>query len=362
MLLSQNEPALIVETVVIGGAPGASAHFDAAAWDRFVASRHEGTAYHRSGWMMAIAETLQHPVWALSVRDPATGALQGVLPLSRVRSRLFGDFMVAVPFASYGGPLGDADAVQTLSAAAIALTDRVGARLLELRTRRPLATVPQGMSVSTRKLTVTLSLEGGAEATFKRFPAKLRSQVRRSEKDGVKVQVAPGLVEPFHAVYSEHMRDLGTPAMPRSFFAALARHFGDDMVFAIATSDGHPIACGAGFRYGREFEIAWASSLRAYNRISPNMAMYWQLMSHLAGSGIEIFNFGRCTEGSGTHRFKAQWGGGDEVLAWYQWSATGGPAATPAPGGKFALAQQVWTRLPLPVTRLMGPWIARRLP
>lgn len=353
--------ALTIRESPVGRRGRVSGDFDAEAWDAFVADHPDGTAFHRMAWLHSVADALGHSTWALEAHDE-TGRLRGVLPLIQVKSPLFGNFMVATPFASYGGPLGDAQAVHALAHHAVMIARRAGAGLLELRARRPVAAGLKEFHISTRKVTVTLPLAGGADAVFGRFPAKLRSQIRRSERDGVSVHVAPDLVEPFHAVYSEHMRDLGTPALPRRFFDALAARFGADMLFAIATLDGVPIACGAGFRYGAEFEITWASALREYNRMAPNMALYWRLMVHLADSGVSVFNFGRCSMDSGTHRFKRQWGGVDEPLPWYQWQAAGAPAATPAPGGGFSLAQAAWMRLPLPVARTVGPWIARLLP
>ncbi len=353
--------SITVRELPLSRSTSSSNGFDETRWDAFVAGHPDGTAFHRVAWLRAIVETMRHPAWTLEARDERD-LLCGVLPLVHVKSALFGSFLIASPFASYGGPLGDATAVAALSGQAIALAQRLGARLLELRGRRPAPMEGTGMIVSQRKITVTLPLDGGSEAVFGRFPSKLRSQIRRSEKDGVQVRVAPGQVAEFHAVYSEHMRDLGTPALPRAFFDALARHFGDDMLFAIATSDGHPVACGAGFRYGGEFEITWASALRAYSKMAPNMAMYWRLIAHVTDAGVGTFNFGRCSVDSGTHRFKRQWGGVDEPLSWYQWRAAGAPDSTPAPGGKFSLAQAAWMRLPLPVARAIGPWIARALP
>jgi serine/alanine adding enzyme len=338
-----------------------STSLDTHAWNDLVARSEGGTAFHRVEWLQVMAQTLGHAAVALEARD-STGALCAALPLVRVTSRLFGSYLVAVPFASYGGPVGDPAGVDALAIHAITEATRRRAALLELRARTPLATTPNGFVVSNRKLTVTLSLEGGAAEVFKRFSAKLRSQIRRSEKDGVVVRVAPQQPSEFHRVYTEHMRDLGTPALPRRFFESLAARFGDDMLFAIASLNGVPIACGAGFRYRDEFEITWASALRAYNRLSPNMAMYWQLMAHLAESGVRTFNFGRCSADSGTHRFKRQWGGDDEVLHWYQWRAAGAPEATPAPGGRLSLAQALWTRLPLSVANVLGPRLARLLP
>ncbi len=166
----------------------------------------------------------------------------------------------------------------------------------------------------------------------------------------------------FYTVFSQHMRDLGTPAIGRAFFEALADAFGDDMTVAVAYLGERPIACAAGFFSGDEFEITWASALREFKKLSPNMALYWKLMEHVANRGAHAFNFGRCSADSNTQKFKRQWGGHDELLYWYQWAPGNGPASTPAPGGAFSVAEAVWQRLPLSVTRVVGPRVARLLP
>lgn len=329
-----------------------------AEWDAFALQQSGVTAFHRAAWLRAVKQALGHRIVALEARSP-DGSLAGILPLAQVRSALFGNFLMSVPFASYGGPLGTREVAQRLADEAIVVARELGSSLLELRGRTPL---PLSLDVSTRKLTVVLPLEGGAEAVFKRFDSKLRSQVRRSEREGATVRFGADLLDDYYAVFSEHMRDLGTPAIGREFFASLSQHYGDDMVFAVAYLGERPIACGAGFFGGGEFEITWASALREFKKISPNMALYWRLMEHVINRGAQAFNFGRCSDGSNTHKFKRQWGGHDELLYWYQWHPGRTPASTPAPGGAFSVAEAVWQRLPLPITRLVGPHVARLLP
>jgi FemAB-related protein (PEP-CTERM system-associated) len=332
----------------------------AADWDSFVQAHPQHTAFHRAGWLRTVHDTLGHRTFALEART-ADGQLAGVLPLAQVKSRLFGNFLMSVPFASYGGPLGDAESCAALVERATAIAREAGCSLMELRGRGPL---PVALPVSHRKITVVMSMEGGADATFKRFDSKLRSQVRRAERDGVTVHFGHEHLPAYHEVFAQHMRDLGTPAMGADFFDALARAYGDDMVVAVARMGEVPIACAAGFLYGNEFEITWASALLAYKKLSPNMALYWRLMEHVSGRGAGVFNFGRCTEGSNTHKFKKQWGSVDEPLYWYQWHppTAGAAAATPAPGGAFSLAEQVWRKLPVSLTRRVGPHVARLLP
>jgi serine/alanine adding enzyme len=108
--------------------------------------------------------------------------------------------------------------------------------------------------------------------------------------------------------------------------------------------------------------MTWASSLYAYNKLAPNMLLYWAFMERAIENGLTLFNFGRCTPGSGTHRFKRQWGSRDEQLWWYQQSR-GDTTATPSPEqGAFSWGPRLWRRLPLPVATALGPRIVRYIP
>jgi len=332
---------------------------DPAAWDAFVRAASGWSHFHLWGWKPVLERTHRHSCIYLAAT--ADGALAGVLPLVRVKSRLFGHYLVSMPFLNYGGPLGGAAAVRALTDEAVRIAERDGVKLLELRSREPL---PVDLPVSHRKITVVLDLvPGNPEGVFAKFPAKLRSQVRRPAKEGVAVRFGREQVAPFFQVFARHMRDLGTPTQPRSLFEAIAAEFGDDAWFGCAYLGDVPIACGAGFRFGGEFEMTWASALVVYNRLSPNMALYWAFIERAAREGVALFNFGRCTPGSGTHRFKQQWGGRDVPLHWYQRAAGGGDAHTPSPDdGAYRWGPKLWSRLPVPVATALGPHIVRGIP
>jgi hypothetical protein len=110
--------------------------------------------------------------------------------------------------------------------------------------------------------------------------------------------------------------------------------------------------------------MTWASALSEYNRIAPNMLLYWSFMERAIEQGLGLFNFGRCSPGVGTHRFKRQWGSRDEQLWWYQ-HAPGGvtEAATPSPdSGAWAWGPRVWRKLPLPLANVLGPRVVKYIP
>lgn len=325
-------------------------------WDSFGQRQQGWTAYHRHAWKPLIEAVHRHECPYLAAYG-ADDRLAGILPLVRVRSRVFGHFLVSMPFVNYGGPLGSDSAVLALARAATDLATDRGARLLELRSRVQL---PLSLPVSSRKITVVLDLPPDVDALRKHVGSKLRSQVKRPEKEGVVVRFGPDQVDPFFRVFSKHMHHLGTPTQPRALFRGLADRLGDDAWFGCAWLGDEPIAAGAGFRWGDEFEMSWASALQPYNAIAPNMLLYWRFMERAIDQGVRRFNFGRCTPGSGTHRFKRQWGSRDEALWWYQHGAA---TATPSPtDARYAWGPRLWRRLPERVATWAGPLLVRGIP
>lgn len=158
------------------------------------------------------------------------------------------------------------------------------------------------------------------------------------------------------------MRELGTPVMPRSWFDRIAREFPRLVQFGVVYRGAEPVAAGCGFLWRGEYEMTWAGSLRSCNHLAPNMLLYWSFMEATIAARADVFNFGRCTPDSGTHRFKRQWGGRDYPLPWGQWSSRH-LEATPSPERPaYRLAAAVWRRLPLRVTRSLGPALARVIP
>lgn len=327
-------------------------------WDAFVRAADGWTHFHLHGWKTVIERVFGHECIYLAARDDAS-RLAGVLPLVRVRSRLFGHYLVSMPFLNYGGPLGSDDAIRALAARADEIARTDGVSLLELRSRRAL---PLEMPVSHRKITVLLDLPPKSADLWARLPAKVRSQVRRPQKEHVTVAFGPEQCAPFFSVFAHHMRELGTPTQPRRLFDAIAEQFGGEVWFGCAYHANKPVAAGCAFRWNSELEMTWASSLGAYNKMSPNMLLYWSFMERAADDGATVFNFGRCSPDSGTHRFKRQWGTRDETLWWYT-RAGGAVAKTPSPDdAAYAWGPRVWKHLPTPVATALGPRIARLIP
>jgi serine/alanine adding enzyme len=324
-------------------------------WDAFVHEQNASTFCHLEGWRRIVEDVLGRELVPLVAITP-DGEFQGVLPLVRIRAPLLGHSLISMPYVNYGGPIGTPAAQRRLVDAAIVEAQHSGAQLLQLRCRDPIPGMPAN---AMRKVMVLLDMPAHPDALWRSFPAKLRSQIRRPQKEGMELRVGAEQIDPFYDVFARNMRDLGTPVYPRRFFRAVASTF-DNVLFAAVYHKGVAVGAACGFVWRGEFEITWASTVRDYNPLSPNMLLYWGLMEELIRRGVRVFNFGRCTPDGSTHRFKLQWGGRTVPLPWLEWSANA--SAPGRPSSLLMLGSAAWRRLPLPIANVIGPPLAALLP
>lgn len=354
-------------TVTASRPPAASLHVslvssadDGQRWDRFVAIHPEATNYHRWNWRHVIERAFRWPVFYLLAEE--AGEIRGVLPLAWQKSRLFGNFLTSLPFLNAGGALAsDASTEQRLIDEATALAERLGARHLELRYR---GRAPEGMPAKANKITLVRPVEPDEEKMFAALPHKVRTDLRKAMKNDFQWEFGgAALLDAFYPIFARNMRDLGTPVYGRDFFAEMLRAFPEDAHVVVIRHRGRPVAGSflTGFR--GVLEAGWSASDYAYLAMKPNMFLYWRILCFAGQRGYRLFDFGRSSIGSGTHRFKKQWGTEEIPLRWVYWLRSGGDLPEMNPENpKYRLAIRVWRRLPVGLARILGPRIVRCLP
>ena len=328
----------------------------AAIWDRYVDSRAEAGPYHRWAWLGAIFRAYGfRPAPLMALR---AGSVAGVLPLVLLglpgrRGRL-----ISLPYCDFGGPLADdEDTLEKLLEHAMALARRWGAAGVDVR-RQSL------QAAGTAKVLMRRPLPGGAEELFESFPAKLRSQIRKPQREGLTaVTGGEELLEHFYQVFARNMRDLGSPTHALGWFRAVLRGYGKRArVTVVRLRNGEPAAAGITLVQGRAAYVPWASALREHNRFCPNMLLYWTMLSQAAEAGLAAFEFGRSTPGEGTYNFKKQWGAQQVGLTWQRFDpSTGGvlPLAVMGKARPRQLAEACWRYLPLGMANAAGPILRR---
>jgi len=329
-------------------------------WNRYVESNPAASIYHCSEWKELIKQTFGHTGYYFAARN-SDGRITGILPLIRLSSRLFGDFMVSMPFFNYGGAVADHPQIeQLLMQAAADLAADLGVRHVEYRDD----VMRHGYPVRTEKVNMILPLPRNHEALWQDFSPKLRAQIRRPQREQPQIlQGGEEYLDDFYSVFARNMRDLGTPVYPRSFFRHIFNRFPDACHIMVVRHDSRPVAAGFLIGHRDTLEIPWASTVRDVNHLSMNMLLYWEVLKYAIDNHYMQFDFGRSSMNSGTYRFKQQWGAHPRQLYWHYWLKQGMTLPSLNPDNpRYALAIRIWRQLPLSMTNWLGPLIVKNLP
>ena len=276
--------------------------------------------------------------------------------------------LVSLPFCDLGGPLADDDDVRYLLVAeAKALAGTNKSRLLEIREGGEALDEVQTDSAS-GKVRMLCTLPENSDALFKSYKPKLRSQIRKAEKNGLRADIRTDIeaVDLFYQVFAWNMRRLGSPVHSQTWFRELKLTFGDQMLIGLVFLEDQPVGAGIVLLARNQACIPWASTLEQYNHLAPNMLLYWTLLSRVCERGCRLFDFGRSTMGEGTYRFKKQWGAKPYELVWTDWITADRPHQAvnrpyqQTPGSRVRpLIESIWCRLPLSLANWIGPKLRR---
>lgn len=329
---------------------------------RFLKNNEFSSPYHYIEWMEAIKEAYGHDYSYFVARQEDT--IVGVLPTCKFRTlsgRMVG---CSIPFCDVGGPVAVSEEVR------LALIDRALGQLdfkksgyLELRQRQ--TSQDSGADLTNRKVSMLLDLPRDAEMLMQGFKAKLRSQINKAGKNGLVFDCANDRrsIDEFFSVYCVNMHMLGSPTHSRNWFHSLRKAFQEKLLVGRIWYGGDCIAAGILLFGSKSVAIPWASTLRKYNRLAPNMLLYWNLLRISCDRGYEIFDFGRSTFGEGTYQFKKQWGARPVTLEWSRLGRNGLDVelSTATSGNARVIVAAVWRKIPLFVANVLGPWLRKHI-
>ena len=328
---------------------------------KYLAQRADSSLSHDPAWAKILHASLGHQPYTLeALRGPRT---VGMLPLALVSSWLFGRQLVSLPYLNLGGPIADdAAAEQALLDEACALADRLDAKHLELRNPRRFDH-PKLTKERTDKVRMILPLPANVELLWKAFKPEVRNQIRKGEKHELAaVWGGKELLPEFYSVFARNMRDLGTPVYGKELFANILSTLGERAELCVVRLGNLPVAAAL-LLHGRDAtEVPSASALREHNKTNANMFMYWQLLQRALARGQRAFDFGRSSEGSGTYKFKKQWGAEPQPSVWQYYPRTGDVGDARPDNPKLQRKIEMWKKLPLWLANLAGPRIIRGVP
>jgi FemAB-related protein (PEP-CTERM system-associated) len=329
--------------------------------ESFVAARGQAPLSRHPAWLSILERGLKHSVYCLEATDGSE--TRGFLALAYVRSLLFGRFLVSLPYLDYGGAIAENEGTaRALIDRAVQLANELDVRYLELRHEWPIDHAALGHCLNS-KVHLRLALPRSADALWQQVPSKVRNQVRKAMKnDLTAVWGGEDLLPEFYNVFSHNMRDLGTPVFGRGLFRSVLRQFPDRAEICVVRNGGSALAAALILHGWGISEVPSASSLRQYKHTNANMLLYWRMLERAAQRGQRIFDFGRSSQDSSTYNFKKQWGAVPHPAEWQYYLRYGSISDMRPNNPKYQRLIQIWQRLPVRLTRLIGPAIVRGIP
>jgi FemAB-related protein (PEP-CTERM system-associated) len=326
------------------------------AWDEYVRDAPGATFFHLSGWKRVIEKAFGHKTFYFLARRG--GAVVGVLPLTHVKSVLFGNSLISNAFCVYGGIVaGDGEAAHALESEAVKLALREKVDCIEFRSAEPAH--QDWLRKPNLYVTFRKSIHSDVEANMKAIPRKQRAMVRKAISNGLTSHIDQG-VERLHDIYAHSVRNLGTPVYSRRYFQLLKEEFGQACDVLTVVHRSKPVASVLNFYFRDEVLPYYGGGIAEARDLAANDFMYWEVMRRACERGFKLFDFGRSKIGTGAYNFKRNWGFEPTPLTYEFRLIEAGklPDVNPL-NPKFQAFIALWRRLPVPLTKVLGPPIVR---
>lgn len=332
----------------------------AQAWDEYVARHEQGSFYHLFGWKRVNESSFGHQTYYLAAMDE--GRIRGVFPLVYLTGGFFGKILCSLPFVNYGGPCADDPMIdQLLLDEARRIVEQQGIKYLEIRSMRKLG---GDLPTSDHKVSITLTLDQNPDTLWNAFKTGHRNNIRRAYKRGLTVRSGGiELLDTFYDILSESWRNLGTPLYQKGYFECLMKTFPQETKIFVLDHEGAPVSSALNGHFRGVVEGMWLGALPKAREVESSYVLYWEMTKDACERGYQLYHLGRSTVDSGGEAFKKKWNTFPTQLYWQYIVSNGQPIPQLNVGNpKFRLAMDAWKKLPLPITRVIGPWLAKGIP
>ncbi|MBF89724.1 MAG: peptidoglycan bridge formation protein FemAB [Candidatus Marinimicrobia bacterium] len=333
---------------------------DKAQWNEYVDNHENGTFFHLAEWAGLIKDVFSHIPRYILAKNSKTGDVLGVLPLVEQKSKLFGHSLISTPFCVYGGAIAHNDSIrEALENKALEIGQKLSVDYVELRYKAEVYN--KNFDRFCHHSTFGGLIPDGRDNILAGVKKKQRANIRHSFKKALDIRIDDD-AETAYDVYSESVRNLGTPVFHPQYFPSLFKHFGNKVNVLTVERNGKPVSSVLSFYYKDEVLPYYGGGTTSARTLKSNDLMYFELMCHAHQRGCQYFDFGRSKDDSGAFKYKATWGMQPEPLHYMRAlvKATEHPNLSPN-NPKYALVINTWKKLPLWVSRVIGPYLSKYL-
>ena len=341
-------------------------------YSSYVLANDQATAYHLPSWGKAVENSYGFKPLYFGLLD--ADKIVAVLPAVKMKNLRGRNLLSALPYCDLGNIL--ADSTKTKTHLLELVVDYATSHNLGFEYRDTHAYVPKpdtavndSSEPSTElkdgaKVRMLYELQTDTESQLAFFKPKLRSQIKKAAKNGITARVVntpqSNDIKAFYEVFSINMKDLGSPVHSIDWFIQIFEQYNRHSFLVLAEYEGKCIGGGIVIHTNDAAVIPWASTLRDFNKLAPNMLLYWEVLCEVIRRGMFKFDFGRSSFNEGTYRFKKQWGASPLLLEWkYLHEGELKHEAPSKPSNIRSLVERTWMKLPIRTTQMLGPKIRK---
>jgi FemAB-related protein (PEP-CTERM system-associated) len=329
-------------------------------WDQFVFEHPRASFFHLTGWKRVLEKTFGYE--ARYFYCERQGKITGVAPFFDFSSWIVGRCLVSVPLAAYGGIVAhDAESEQALLDHSKCMARSAPVDYLELRHRD--GGLLSGFHANELYVTFSTPLFPDPQANLKRLPKDTRYMIRKAEKGGLRVQRGVEQLDVFYDLFAQSMQRLGTPVFPSALFRNFVEEFSNHTQLMLVYNGSQAVAGVLSFFFRDTVLPYFAGASQEATRLAANNFMYWELIKWAAEQGFRTFDFGRSKKGTGSFAFKSQWNMSAQLLNYQVLLVKRKTVPNFSPvNPKFDMAIRIWKKLPLSLTKRLGPAVVRLFP
>lgn len=329
-------------------------------WDTFLKDNESSSFYQLFGWKEVNEKSFGHKTFYLASLEGER--IRGVFPMVYIKSRMMGKIICSMPFVNFGGICAeDKESEILLANEAISIAKKHQIDYLEIR---GLGKINCDLPTSEHKISMTVELEPDPDLLWNAFQTKHRTNIRRVYKNGLSVRFgSTDVLDVFYEILSESWRDLGTPLYQKRYFLNIITRFPDSIKIFIVYYKDIPIAAAFNGYYKNTVEGMWLGIREKYKKLQPNYVLYWEMIKHSCENNFKYFHLGRSSVESGGEFFKKKWHAVPKQLYWQYF--LGESKQIPqlnVNNPKYKLAINTWKRLPVRLTNIIGPIVAKNIP
>lgn len=327
-------------------------------WRDFVAACPQTTFFHRPEWKRVIENSFNQKCHFLMAEED--GRITGILPLTHVRSFIFGSRLVSTAFCVGGGIATTTQAAHdALKRHAVDLRDKTGVDYVEYRA--PANSDEDWIKREGLYATFERPIEEEEDECLKQIPRKQRAVVRKALKTDLIWHLEQDS-DAFYGVYSMTMRNHGTPVFSKKYIDNLLSAFGDDCDVLTVYSGDKPLSSVLNFYFKDRVMPYYTGAVPEARKLGAADLMYWAVMRSAVERGYKVFDFGRSKVGTGPFSFKKNWGFEPRPINLEFSLKDGVPLPDVNPNNpKYKMMIETWRRLPLPVANIIGPIVSRQV-